>query len=236
VNRHPIGVRRGSRRGHGIGAATASAFAQRGDVVVVSGRHDDVGERLAGLKRAGAADSLFVHADVRFEREVAELISAAVKSFGRLDVAVNNAGTEGRSAPIVGLTATHYAETFGTNVLGTLLSMKHELCVMQNQGSGGIVNITSMFGGKGFSNLALYVASKHAVIGLTRTAALEAAPVGVRVNAVGPGYIETAMFARVTGSPDNQAAATDTVPQAALDAPKRSPTRSCTWPVPSRPI
>jgi NAD(P)-dependent dehydrogenase (short-subunit alcohol dehydrogenase family) len=79
VNRHPIGVRRGSRRGHGIGAATASAFAQRGDVVVVSGRHDDVGERLAGgLKRAGAADSLFVHADVRFEREVAELISAAV--------------------------------------------------------------------------------------------------------------------------------------------------------------
>jgi NAD(P)-dependent dehydrogenase (short-subunit alcohol dehydrogenase family) len=94
-----------------------------------------VGERLAGgLKRAGAADSLFVHADVRFEREVAELISAAVKSFGRLDVAVNDAGTEGRSAPIVGLTATHYAETFATNVLGTLLSMKHRLMrVMQTR-------------------------------------------------------------------------------------------------------
>jgi len=180
-----------------------------------------VGERLAGgLKRAGAADSLFVHADVRFEREVAELISAAVKSFGRLDVAVNNAGTEGRSAPIVGLTATHYAETLGTNVLGTLLSMKHELRVMQNQGSGAIVNITSMFGDKVFPNLALYVASKHAVIGLTRTAALEAAPVGVRVNAVGPGYIETAMFARVTGSPDNQAAATDTVPQGRAGPPE----------------
>src|SRR5574337_978854 len=151
----------------GSGAATASAFAQRGDVVVVSGRHDDVGERLArGLKRAGAVDSLFVHADVRFEREVAELIAAAVKSFGRLDVAVNNAGTEGRSAPIVGLSAPQYAETFGTNVLGTLSSMKHELRVMQNQGSGAIVNITSIFGDKGFPNLALYVASKHAVIGL----------------------------------------------------------------------
>jgi NAD(P)-dependent dehydrogenase (short-subunit alcohol dehydrogenase family) len=98
--------------------------------------------------------------------------------------------------------------------------MKHELRVMQIQGSGVIVNITSMFGDKVFPNLALYVASKQAVIGLTRTAALEAAPVGVRVNAVGPGYIETAMFARVTGSPDNQAAATDTVPQGRAGRPE----------------
>lgn len=197
-----------------------------------------MGERLAGgLKRAGAADSLFVHADVRFEREIAELISAAVKSFGRLDVVVNDAGTEGRSAPIVGLTATHYAETFATNVLGTLLSMKHGLMrIMQNQGSGAIVNITSMFGDKGFPNLALDVASKHAVIGLTRTAALEAAPVGVRVDAVGPGYIETAMCARVTGSPDNQAAATDTVPQGRAGRPEEVADAIMYLPVPSRPI
>ena len=121
----------------GIGEATATAFAKRGDIVVVSGRHDDIGEQLArDLKNAGAADSLFVRADVRFDSEVATLIDTTIQCFHRLDVAVNNAGTEGQLAPIVRLTATQYAETFGTNVLGTLLSMKHELRVMQRQGSG----------------------------------------------------------------------------------------------------
>jgi NAD(P)-dependent dehydrogenase (short-subunit alcohol dehydrogenase family) len=205
----------------GIGEATASAFAQRGDVVVVAGRHDDAGERLAGdLKRGGAADSLFVRADVRFEREVADLIDTTVSCFGRLDVAVNNAGTEGRLAPIVELTADQYADTFGTNVLGTLLSMKHELRVMQPQGSGAIINVTSIFGDKGFPNSALYVASKHAIIGLTRTAALEAASFGVRVNAIGPGYIDTAMFARVAGSQENQDVAAASIPQQRAGSPK----------------
>jgi NAD(P)-dependent dehydrogenase (short-subunit alcohol dehydrogenase family) len=205
----------------GIGEATASAFAQRGNTVVVSGRHDDVGEQLArDLKRAGAADSLFIHADVRFDREVADLIDTTLNCFGRLDVAVNNAGTEGRRGPIVEIGPTQYAETFGTNVLGTLLSMKHELRVMQRQGSGAIINVTSIFGDKGALNSALYVASKHAVIGLTRTAALEAAPFGVRVNAIGPGYINTAMFARVAGSPDNQNAAAATIPQRRAGQPE----------------
>jgi len=204
----------------GIGEATATAFAKRGDIVVVSGRHDDIGEQLArDLKNAGAADSLFVRADVRFDSEVATLIDTTIQCFHRLDVAVNNAGTEGQLAPIVRLTATQYAETFGTNVLGTLLSMKHELRVMQRQGSGAIVNVSSTYGDKGFPNSVLYVASKHAVIGMTRTAALEAAPFGVRVNAVGPGYIDTAMFARVAGSPDNQDAATRTIPQGRAGRP-----------------
>jgi NAD(P)-dependent dehydrogenase (short-subunit alcohol dehydrogenase family) len=198
----------------GIGEATARAFARRGDVVVISGRHDDVGEQLArDLKNAGAADALFVRADVRFDREVADLVDATVKSFGRLDIAVNNAGTEGRLAPIVELTPPQYNDVFGTNVLGTLLSMKHELRLMQRQGSGAIVNVTSIHGDKGFPKSALYVASQHAIIGLTRTAALEAAPFGVRVNAVGPGCVDTAMFARVVGSPENQAAATRSIPQ-----------------------
>jgi NAD(P)-dependent dehydrogenase (short-subunit alcohol dehydrogenase family) len=198
----------------GIGEATARAFARRGDVVVISGRHDDVGEQLArDLKNAGAADALFVRADVRFDREVADLVDATVKSFGRLDIAVNNAGTEGRLAPIVELTPPQYNDVFGTNVLGTLLSMKHELRLMQRRGSGAIVNVTSIHGDKGFPNSALYVASQHAIIGLTRTAALEAAPFGVRVNAVGPGCVDTAMFARVVGSPENQAAATRSIPQ-----------------------
>ena len=205
----------------GIGEATASAFAERGDIVVVAGRHDDAGERLArDLKRAGASDSLFVRADVRFEGEVADLIDNTVSCFGRLDVAVNNAGTEGPLAPIVELTATQYADTFGTNVLGTLLSMKHELRVMQPQGSGAIINVTSIFGDKGFPNSALYVASKHAIIGLTRTAALEAASSGVRVNAIGPGYIDTPMFARVVGSQQNQDAAAASIPQQRAGSPK----------------
>jgi NAD(P)-dependent dehydrogenase (short-subunit alcohol dehydrogenase family) len=205
----------------GIGEATAKAFAQRGDVVVISGRHDHVGERLArDLKTAGATDALFVRTDVRFEREVADLIGTTVTCFGRLDVAVNNAGTEGHLAPIVELTPPQYNDAFGTNVLGTLLSMKHELRVMQRQGSGSIVNVTSIYGDKGFPNSALYVASKHAIIGMTRTAALEAAAFGVRVNAIGPGYIDTAMFARVAGSPDNQNAATSTIPQGRAGHPE----------------
>jgi NAD(P)-dependent dehydrogenase (short-subunit alcohol dehydrogenase family) len=105
-------------------------------------------------------------------------------------------------------------------LLGTLLSMKHELRVMQRQGSGAIINVTSIFGDKGALNSALYVASKHAVIGLTRTAALEAAPFGVRVNAIGPGHINTAMFARVAGSPDNQNAAAATIPQRRAGQPE----------------
>lgn len=205
----------------GIGWATALAFARRGDIVVASGRHEEAGERLAqDLKAAGASDTLFARADVRFERDVANLIDLAESCFGRIDVAVNNAGTEGNLAPIVELGATQYAETFGTNVLGTLLSMKHELRVMQRQGSGAIVNVTSIFGDEGFPNSALYVSSKHAVIGLTRTAALEAAPFGVRVNAIEPGYIDTAMFARVVGSADNQAAAISTIPQGRAGRPE----------------
>jgi NAD(P)-dependent dehydrogenase (short-subunit alcohol dehydrogenase family) len=204
----------------GIGRAAARAFAQRGDVVVISGRHDEAGEHLAQeLESDGAKDALFVRADVRFEREIADLVDTTVKSFGRLDIAVNNAGTEGHLAPLTELTALQYNHTFGTNVLGALLSMKHELRLMQRQGSGAIVNVTSIYGDRGFPNSALYVASKHAIIGLTRTAALEAAPFGVRVNAIGPGYIDTPMFARVLGNAESQSAATSTIPQGRAGRP-----------------
>jgi NAD(P)-dependent dehydrogenase (short-subunit alcohol dehydrogenase family) len=190
-----------------IGTATASAFAQRGDVVVVSGRHDDSGVRLArDLRDVGAADALFVHADVRFERDVAELVGLTVNRFGRVDVAVNNAGSEGKGDLIVESTALRYAATFGTNVLATLLSMKHELRVMQQQGSGTIINIASVFCDSGAPSSALDVASNHAIIGLTQTAASEAVPYGVRVNAVGPRCIDTATFRWAAASPGNQAA------------------------------
>src|ERR1700722_10042049 len=174
----------------GIGEATAKAFAQRGDIVVISGRHDDVGARLAqDLRAGGAADAAFVRADVRSGPELAHLIDRTITSFGRLDIAVNNAGTEGVMAPVTEVTEAQYTDLFNTNVLGTLLSMKHELRVMQPQGSGAIINVTSIYGNKGFPNSALYVASKHAIIGLTRSAALEAAELPgrpVRHHPAGP--------------------------------------------------
>jgi NAD(P)-dependent dehydrogenase (short-subunit alcohol dehydrogenase family) len=126
-------------------------------------------------------------------------------SFGRLDVAVNNAGTEGTLGPITEQTAATYAATFDTNVLGVLLSMKHELRVMQAQGSGSIINLSSTVGHRGAPGASVYTASKHAVEGLTKSAALEAAQFGVRVNAVAPGPIDTEMLARFTGTADRKA-------------------------------
>src|ERR1700674_5505322 len=130
----------------GIGRATALAFAREGARVVVSGRREDAGHELARELRALGADVEFVRADVRHEDDVKNLVDQTVKHFGRLDVAVNNAGTEGKPGPVTEQTAETYAATFDTNVLGVLLSMKHELRVMQAQGSGSIVNLSSTMG------------------------------------------------------------------------------------------
>ena len=189
----------------GIGRATALAFAREGSRVVVSGRHDDAGEALATELRALGAEAEFVRADVRREDDVKALIDRTVARFGRLDVAVNNAGTEGKPGPVTDQSADSYAATFDTNVLGTLLSLKHELRVMQEQGSGSVVNLSSTMGSKAAPGASLYTASKHAVEGLTKSVALEAAAFGVRVNAVAPGPIETGMLNRFTGNADRKA-------------------------------
>ena len=196
----------------GIGRATALAFAKEGAAVVVSGRREAEGNALEAELRGFGAKAAFIMADVRHEDEVRRLIDQTVARFGRLDVAVNNAGTEGTPGPITTQTPESYAAMFDTNVLGTLLSLKHELRVMQAQGAGSIVNISSTMGERGAANLSLYVASKHAVEGLTKSAALEAAAFGVRVNAVAPGPTETAMLDRLTGSPDKKAAFYAAVP------------------------
>jgi len=157
----------------GIGRATALAFARNGARVVVSGRHEDAGRALAAeLRGADAEAAEFVRADVRNEDQVRALIDGAVARFGRLDVAVNNAGTEGAPGSLLEQTTENYSTVFDTNVLGTLLSLKHELRVMQAQGSGAIVNLSSIVGHKALPGAPLYVASKHAVEGLTRAAAL----------------------------------------------------------------
>ena len=184
----------------GIGRATALAFAHEGARIVVSGRREDAGQTLATELRGLGAEAEFIRADVRHEDDVRKLVDQTVARFGRLDAAINNAGTEGQSGPLVEQTAETYATIFDTNVLGVLFSLKHELRVMLAQGSGSIVNVSSVAGKKGFPGAALYVASKHAVEGLTKSAALEGAAAGVRVNAVAPGPIQTDMLERFTGN------------------------------------
>lgn len=188
----------------GIGRAAAVAFAQNGDRIAISGRQEDVGQAFATELRALGAEVAFIRADVRHEDDVRNLVDATVARFGRLDVAVNNAGTEGKPSPATEQTAETYAATFDTNVLGTVLSMKHELRVMQAQGSGSIVNISSTYGHQGAAGASIYVASKHAVEGLTKSVALEVAQSGVRVNVVAPGPTDTGMLTRFTGGDEGK--------------------------------
>lgn len=196
----------------GIGRATALAFGHEGARLVVSGRRDDAGNALVAELRAIGVEAEFVRADVRHEEDVRGLVDKTVARFGRLDVAVNNAGTEGKSGPLTEQTTESYATTFDTNVLGTMLSMKHELRVMSAQGSGSIINLSSTVGHRGAPNGSLYTASKHAVEGLTKSAALEWAASGIRVNAVAPGPVDTEMLTRFTGSAERKAGLVAGVP------------------------
>lgn len=183
----------------GIGRATALAFAQEGATIAVSGRREAEGLALAAELQGLGVAAAFFRADVRHEEEVCDLVDQVVATFGRLDVAVNNAGTEGTLGPVTASTEAAYRATFDTNVLGTIFSLKHEMRVMLAQGSGAIVNLSSVAGQVGFPGASVYVASKHAVEGLTKSAALEGAAAGVRVNAVAPGPIDTGMLDRFVG-------------------------------------
>jgi NAD(P)-dependent dehydrogenase (short-subunit alcohol dehydrogenase family) len=204
----------------GIGRATAVAFAHEGARLVVSGRREAEGKALeAELQRLGV-EAAFMVADVRHEDDVRRVVDRTVARFGSLDVAVNTAGTEGQPGPVLEQTAESYAATFDTNVLGTLLSMKHELRVMLAQGRGSIINVSSTFGQRGGAGAAVYAASKHAVEGLTQSAALEAAGSGVRVNVVAPGPIDTGMLTRFTGTDARKAALIAGVPLQRVGRPE----------------
>ncbi|URV23615.1 SDR family NAD(P)-dependent oxidoreductase [Burkholderia gladioli] len=203
----------------GIGRATALAFASSGARLVISGRRPAEGKALESELRQLGAEAHFIQADVRHDQEVQDLVDQTVARFGRLDVAVNNAGTEGQPGLIVNQTADSYAATFDTNVLGTLLSMKHELRVMTAQGDGSIINISSTYGHEGAAYASVYAGSKHAVEGMTKSAALEVAASGVRVNAVAPGPTDTGMLDRFTGTPENKAALASGVPLGRVGKP-----------------
>ncbi len=170
----------------GIGRATALAFAKEGAQLVVSGRRDEEGQNLVAEIRKKGAEADFIRADVRREEDV--------------------------PGPITEQTAESYAATFDTNVLGTLLSMKHELRVMLPQNNGSIVNISSTYGHTGAPGASVYSASKHAVEGLTKSAALEAAGTGVRVNGIAPGPIETPMLNRFAKTEERKASMVSNVP------------------------
>jgi NAD(P)-dependent dehydrogenase (short-subunit alcohol dehydrogenase family) len=196
----------------GIGRAAAVAFAKHGAKVVVAGRHDDAGNALAKELRSLGTEAEFINADVRKEEDVRNMVDRTVARFGRLDVAVNNAATEGQVGPITDQTAESFAATFDTNVLGVVLSMKHEVRAMQAQGKGNIVNISSTYGHEGAAFASIYVGAKHAVEGITKSVALEVAKSGIRVNAVAPGPTDTGMLSRFTGTAEKKAALAAQVP------------------------
>src|SRR5258705_1086517 len=159
----------------GIGRAAAVAFAKKGAKVVVAGRRDEAGQALVKELRSFGSEAEFINADVRKEDDVRVLVDNTVARFGRLDVAVNNAGTEGQVGPITEQTAESYAATFDTNVLGVILSMKHEVRVMQRQGSGSIINISSTYGHQGAAGASIFFGNKNAFEGDTKSGALDGA-------------------------------------------------------------
>jgi len=204
----------------GIGRAVAIILAQEGAHIVVSGRRDKQGQELVAELQGLGAEAIFVRTDVRKDEDVRNLVDQTVKRFGRLDIAINNAGTEGLRGLVTEQTAESYADTFDTNVLGVLLSMKHELRAMLPQGSGSIVNVSSAYGSVGAAGASVYVASKHAVEGMTKSAALEVAGTGVRVNVVAPGATDTGMLTRFTNTDENKSALVSTVPFKRLATPE----------------
>ena len=187
----------------GIGRATAIAFAREGAKVVISGRRKAEGAETVALVEKAGGKGLFVQSDVSDEAQVKSLVQTVVDQFGRLDIAFNNAGIEGTPAPLIEATTEHYSRLFDINVKGVFLSMKYEIPALLKNGGGSIINTSSVAGSVGMPGMSLYVATKHAVNGLTKVAALETARQGIRVNSVSPAAIETEMFERFVGSASN---------------------------------
>jgi NAD(P)-dependent dehydrogenase (short-subunit alcohol dehydrogenase family) len=181
----------------GIGRATAIALAKQGVKVTVAARRAIEGEETVHLVKEAGSDGIFVKTDVANENDVRSLVENTVKQYNRLDYAFNNAGIEEMTTPLVDQTSEVFDQIMNVNVKGVWLSMKYEIPEMIRSGGGAIVNNSSVAGVMGFTQMPVYIASKHAVLGLTKSAALEYAKSGIRINAVAPGGVETDMTKRV---------------------------------------
>ncbi len=188
----------------GIGETAAKLYAQAGARVALTGRRADRGQAVTDAINSAGGEAIFIKADVANTARVEEMVAKTVERFGRLDIAFNNAGIEGVLAPITEQTDENYDAVFNANVRGVMNSMKFEIPAMLKTGGGAIVNNSSIAGLIGMGTLSVYCASKHAVIGLTKCAALEVAAQGIRINAVCPAAIKTDMYERFVGE-DEQA-------------------------------
>ena len=178
----------------GIGEACALTFAQGGAKVAIVDLNDELGEKTAAAARQAGADAVYLRVDVSDPAAVEKMVADTVKAFGRLDIAVNNAGIGGETNPTGAYSIEGWRKVIDINLNGVFYCMRHEIPQMLKQGSGVIVNMTSILGTVGFANSAAYVAAKHGILGLTKTAALEYAKQGIRINSVGPGFIKTPLL------------------------------------------
>lgn len=196
----------------GIGEAAAYAFAALGCKLVLGARRQSEGEAVAAKIRAEGGEAIFVQTDVLQESDIARLVATAVQSFGRLDAAFNNAGTEGEFSPLIEQSTDNYDFTMNTNVRSVLWSMRHQIPAMLANGGGAIINNASIVADIGFANAAVYTASKGAVVSMTRVAAVEYFKQGVRINTISPGVTFTPMSNRLIGDLDTQNAFLATTP------------------------